>query len=1012
MNYFKRLDLSIGWLVFLITGIVYTLSVEPSASLWDCSEFIATSYKMEVGHPPGAPLFMMINRFFTIFAPGTQYVALMVNMVSVLASAFTVLFLFWTISHLGRRIFNKTKEELTKGQIWAIMGAAAIGSLAYAFTDTFWFSAIEGEVYAQSSLFTALVFWGILKWENEADKPYGNRWLILLAYLMGLSIGVHLLNLLAIPSLVLVFYYRKFPQKSKKGWWKAFGVSILILGGVLYGIIPHSVSLGAWFDRIFVNGFGAPVNFGFAFFFVMLLAVLGFFIYRTHKRGKAVANTILLCVAMMLVGYGTYASVVIRSVANPPMNSNQPSDPYSLLSFLNRDQYGNRPLFRGQYYSSPAIDADRKTTYYYDSVTERYLPQEVLDYSSIKYAPGTTTVFPRMYEERNEAGYKSWVDIKGKKVRYRGETYTIPTFGENLEFFFKYQVNYMYWRYFMWNFVGRQNDLQGDGSILKGNWISGIPFIDALYLGPQDKLPTELKENKGRNTYFFLPFLLGMAGLFFQLSRDRNNFNVVMFLFLMTGLAIILYLNQPPNQPRERDYAYAGSFYAFSIWIGLGVLWVYHMLQKVAIGSDKAKAALATAVSLVVPVILLAQNWDDHTRARRYVARDYGANYLESTLPNAIILPYGDNDTFPLWYNQEVEGVRPDVKVANTSYLQGDWYVAQMEEKTNQAEGIDFTIPRRVYFKDNDYMEIVPLWKDYVPIQTVLEFIANDGKQKQEILDQIPRMTTEIFPANKIAIPVNKENAVRSGIVREEDLDQVVDTIYIELKGRTIDRGKYMTLDMIGTADWSRPIYFTQPYITLRELGLTEYLQQDGMAYRLVPIRTPGTPGGDLGRIDSDYLYNKLMNTFRYGNLQDTTVNADVFVRNTVLSTQLYTTAHRLANRLLDEGDTLRAREVLTHILKEIPPKQIGVDYAFPELVLALYNSGMEEEGKALLEFTKKNGIKYMDYFASLSPAEVRAISRKMEEQLYIIYNLYMIGKAVGHPELVEELKTYTEMVQ
>ncbi len=1013
LSYFKRINLIGGWLVFAVSFIVYLITMEPTASLWDCSEFIATSYKLEVGHPPGAPLFMMLNRIFTMFAPSPSSVAMMVNTASAMASGLTIAFLFWTIAHLAMRLQGKRLDTVTIFESKLSFAAAFIGSLAYAFTYTFWFSAIEGEVYAQSSLFTALVFWAMLRWENEADSPHATRWIILVSYLIGLSIGIHLLNLLAIPALVLVYYYRKVRSRSRLMWWKVFGLSIVILGFVLFGIIGKIPTIGAYFDRVAVNTFGLPVNIGFMLFFLLLLGALGYAIYYTHKKGKVVLNTILLCGTVIIMGYSSYASVVIRSMANPPMNSNAPSDPYQLIALLGREQYGNTPLVTGQYYSSPMVDYDTKKDYYYDSEQKKYIFREIPDAKSIKYAEGTTTLFPRLYSDGYEEQYKSWVRIKGRNVNTKQGVVNIPTFSENLQYFFNYQLNHMYWRYFLWNFVGRQNDIQSDGGVLYGNWMSGIDFIDKMHLGNVDNIPDHLKENRGRNHYYFLPFLLGLAGIFFQLKRDKDNFNIVMFLFLMTGIAIILYLNQTPNQPRERDYAYAGSFYAFSIWIGLGLLWVYDILSKIKqLNSNKIRAIAATAVSLTIPVILLAENWDDHDRRGRYFARDIGVNYLESTLPNSIILPYGDNDSFPLWYNQEVEGVRTDVKISNISYLASDWYTHQMKDRTNDAAPIKLTIPKRVYYKNNDYMRIAELVPEYT-IQELLDFIADNSQTKRNLFTQRYGLEPgeEIIPTRRIAIPVNKENALKSGIVKPEDAHLMVDTIYINLpKGKnSLDRSEYIFLDMLGSADWARPIYVTN-IPTAKKFGLDDYLQQDGIAYRIVPIKTVGR-GYEKGRIDSDYLYDKLMNKFVYGNISDPKVNVDQFIQNSLSASQLRFTFSRLAAQLIKEGDTKRANEVVDRALKEIPHYQLPYDTSSEMLMQNLYDLGRTEEADTLLEEIKDYHLSNLNYYTSFSERYFPVLTRDMQITIYTLGNLYVLGRQNKRDDRVKDLKEYYDMV-
>ena len=1019
MNYFKKSNLILGWVAFAVSALVYLLSMEPTASLWDCSEFIATSYKMEVGHPPGAPLFMMLNRFFSMFAPDTSYVAAMVNATSAIASALTIMFLFWTISHLGRRLLNRSEEELTRGETWAVLGAALVGSLAYAFTDTFWFSAVEGEVYAQSSLFTALVFWAILKWENIADQPHANRWLVLVAYLMGLSIGVHLLNLLAIPAIVFVYYYRMSKERSRLGWWKAFAAAVVILAVVLYVIIPKSVELGAWFDKLFVNSFGLPVNSGLLAFVVLLFAAIGFGVWKTHVKGKVLWNTVLLCVGVMLLGYGTYASVVIRSSVNPPMNSNAPSDPYALLDFLNREQYGNRPLFSGPYYNAPLTDIEYTDGYYYNTETKRY--ETFLKRGKETYDPRFTTLFPRMYSPQYAKEYQSWGGPGGKKVNLgNGETAVVPTFAQNLRYFFTYQLNFMYWRYFLWNFVGRQDDIQSQGELTHGNWMSGITPIDEIYLGPQDNLPQATLDNKGRNHYYFLPFILGLIGIFYQLKRDRNNFTVVMWLFFMTGIAIILYLNQPPLQPRERDYAFAGSFYAFTIWIGLGVLWVYDLLTRKV--SQKVAAVAATAVCASVPVILIAQNWDDHSRANRYVARDFGRNYMNATLPNSIIMPYGDNDTFPLWYVQEVEGVRPDVKVMNLSYLGADWYVEQMRVKSNDAAPVPFTLPKKLYYKVNEVIPVIPQISDSVVVEgkALVDFMKNDSKIKQRTLaearfgDQI----TMYVPARRIGIPVNKENALASGIVAPEDADRMVDTVYLTITGSQMTRADYMLLDLLGNYDWTRPLYVTSPTQSLTVFdGFLDYLQLDGFAYRFVPIRTEvgeevSAATSNIGRINSDYLYDKLMNETRLGNVKDLSVYADSFVNNTFTTAQVRSAYGRLAKQLAAEGDTLRAAEVVRRAAEEMPASQIAHNYTSFNLIEACFQIGETELGRQMLNEFREAMLDELLYLAQFQGQKAQSVRQDLEISLYYLQHLYILAQQTGQADIAEEMEALFRTLQ
>ena len=1001
MNTYKKYNLVFGWLAFAVATICYLLTMEPSASLWDCSEFIATSYKLEVGHPPGAPLFMMIARFFTMFAPSPESAAVMVNTMSALASGFTILFLFWTITMLGLKWFGKKGEELSRGQIWAVTGAGLIGALAYAFTDTFWFSAVEAEVYALSSFFTAVVFWAMLRWEQAADEPRANRWLVLIAYLMGLSIGVHLLNLLAFPAMVFIYYFKKYPTITRKGILGAFGVSLAVVVFVLYVICPWTIRLGAWTDLLFVNSFGLPVNSGMAVYAVLLFALLGWGVWYTYKKQKVVWNTFMLMVTVVVMGYSSYASVIIRSAANPPMNSNDPSNPYGLMRLLNREQYGDRPLVSGHSYAAPPVDYVESTSYYIGD-DGKYQPFTTV--TGVEYPSEFNMLFPRMYNSAHEAGYKEWVDITGRQIPFYNQMFTVPTFGENLEFFFKYQLNFMYWRYFMWNFVGRQNDNHSGGSILDGNWLSGINAIDELYLGPQSDLPDEMANNRARNRYYFLPFILGILGILAQLKKDSRGFAVVMWLFFMTGIAIILYLNQGPNEARERDYAYAGSFYAFSIWIGLGVLWVYNGLLAL-LKKRRVSAVLSTVLCLSVPVILCAQNWDDHTRAHRYLAPDFGKNYLETCLPNAIIMNYGDNDTFPLWYNQEVEGYRTDVRVMNLSYLGGEWYIDQMKIKANDSEAVPFTIPSSKYYGKNEWLQVEDITGNAEWIGDVVEWIKSDhprttytdGRGKQ----------ADFVPTKTILLPVNKENAIAAGILRPEEAHLALDTLELRIKGNSIIRVDMMLLDLLAHFDWKRPLYFTQPH-TLENLGLQDYLQQDGVAYRLVPFKTPYTSQMSVGRIDTEYLYDNLMNKFRFGNLKDPRVNCDYYVRYTVNATQIRNTFARLAVDLAEKGDTVRAAAVVDKILEEIPGFQVPYTYPWVlTLVEACYRAGDAEKANALLEEQAHRLKQRFTYFMRFPDNKKELVLEQMRQDMYVLTDLSRVADVYGQPHIGDGIDAF-----
>ncbi len=1044
MNLFKRWNNIVGWAVFAAAAVVYLLTIEPVSSLWDCSEFIATSYKLEVGHPPGAPLFMMLARLATLFAFGNpDYVGMAVNAMNAIVSAFCILFLFWTITHLARRLVTRDGRELTVPATWAVLGAGAVGALAYTFTDTFWFSAIEGEVYALSSMFTALVVWLMLKWEEEADQPHASRWIVLIAYLMGLSIGVHILNLLTIPALVFIYYFRTVQTVTWRGFFYAMliaGAILLVINGI---IIPYTVYVGAMFDLFFVNTLGLPVNSGMVFFALALIGGLGWASWATHKRGKVLWNVVLLSTTMILVGFSSYASVTIRAAANPPMNSNKPDNPHALLSVLNRDQYGDRPLLYGAYYSAPPADYKEKHVYYLDE-DGKYKPASII--TGYTHAPEFMHLFPRMWNRsKGEKDYKQWAayrtktdyvrddsgelvrDAQGRPLRqevvdfgrkrtfddgYGLQTIVEPTFGENLSYFFNYQLSYMYWRYFLWNFVGRQSDIQPTSTtITDGNWLSGIRPIDELFLGPQDNLPREIAENRGRNTYYFLPFILGLIGLIYQLNRDQRNFSIVMWLFILTGVALVVYLNASPAEVRERDYVYAGSFYAFCIWIGFGVLALRDLFVRISKRNNVAVAAVATAVCMSVPAVLAAQNWDDHDRSGRYMARDIGWNYLMSTLPNSIILNYGDNDTFPLWNNQEVYGVRPDVRIMNTSYLGGEWYIDEMKTRANDAAGVPFSLPKSKYTYNNDWIPVNNRIDRAVEIGQVIDFIRSDDPRTKIALEDGTQ--TDYIPTKRIALPVNKENALAAGIVAEKDRDLMVDTVYINLRKSALDKSQLMILDMLANFDWKRPIYMTQIYI-FQDLGLLDYLQFDGYAYRFVPILTPVDNPWEIGRVDVDYAVPLLRDTFRYGNLADPDVYVDYFLQYNLSASHARDAFARVAKELLRQERPEEAVELLDLGLERLPTSQIRFTdtntYPFLEAYYAAGAMGVEgavEKGDALLEEYAQTLIEYIEYYLRFEGVQGDMVSSIVDDKLEELGDLYYLASYAGRRDIIAQLNAY-----
>lgn len=1004
MKYFKKLNTIIGWAVFAIAATVYLLTMEPSASLWDCAEFISTSYRLEVGHPPGAPLFMMISRLFSMFAPDAQHVAVYINAMSALAAAFTILLLFWSITHLARRLTVKDGTEISKSQTWTILGAGIVGALAYTFTDTFWFSAVEAEVYSLSSLFTAAVIWAMLRWEEVADQPHSNRWLVLIAYLMGLSIGVHILNLLTIPALVFVYYFRKTPKVTLGGVVKATLISGVILVVINSIIIPYTALLAAMFDRLFVNSFGLPINSGGIFFVIAIFILMGWLVWFTHRKGKVLANAIVLCLTVILLGYSSYVSVVIRAAANPPMNSNNPNNPYSLYYLLNRDQYGNRPLLTGVQYSAPPIDAEYANKYYIGDDGKYHKGKVVTGY---KYPSEFKTLLPRMWSSKDShvEAYKTWGNVTGRKISYNGEVYTVPTAVENMRFLFSYQLNFMYWRYFLWNFVGRQSDIQSTGEITDGQWLSGIKFIDELYLGPQDNLPSDMAGNSGRNRYFFLPFILGIIGLIFQLNRDPKNFTVVAWLFFMMGIALVIYFNSAPGEPRERDYVYAGSFYAFSIWIGLGVLCIKEWIARLVKRDNKFTAVAATIICSCIPIVLAAQNWDDHDRSHRYVARDVGYNYLESALPNSIVMNYGDNDTFPLWYNQEVEGVRPDIRVMNLSYLGAGWYIDQMRIRSRESAAVPFSLPRDKYTLTNDYLYVRDLFNGKsVDIKAAMDFVASSDPRT--MVDLTSDMTVDYLPAKVLALPVNKQNAIESGVIKAEDADLMVDTIFIKIDKSSIDKPEMMLLDLLANFDWKRPLYFTQP-VSVMGLGLQNYLQFDGYSYRLVPILTPATSSLEIGRVDADYLYPRLMEQFRYGNIADPRVNVDYFVQYNLSASQARNSFARLARALSKKGDNEKALAVLDAGVRKLPFTQLRHSNQTLPYIEAYYDIGATEKGDILLRDYARNLEEYVNYYIQFTGAKAELVNDVTDEKLTLLTELYRIAQQYGREEIANEIRDF-----
>ena len=1005
MKQYKLLNSLFGWLAFTVAAITYLLTIEPTASFWDCGEFISTAFKLEVGHPPGAALFMILGRLFTMFAGGNvTRIPIMMNSMSALASAFTILFLFWSITHLAKKLLIKN-EEYSLGKTLAIIGAGLVGALAYTFSDSFWFSAVEAEVYASSSLFTAVVFWAILKWESHADDKHANRWLILIAYLMGLSIGVHLLNLLVIPAIVFVYYFKKF-KVTRNGLILTAIISIALLGAVMYGVISGVVVIASWVELFFVNTLGLPYSSGVLFYVIVLIGLIVWGLMYTYKRGKVLANTALLIFTVLIIGYSSVAMIVIRSSANTPLDENDPDNMFSLLSYINREQYGDRPLIYGPTYNAPVTgyEEDGKPTY--TPVNGKYeITNRKVEY---KYDDQFMTIFPRMYstEPDHIKAYEYWGSVKGTPINTqnnKGEATTInkPTFSENLKFFFSFQINQMYIRYFMWNFAGRQNDIQGNGEPTKGNWISGIDFIDSARLGPQESLPDSLKNNKARNTYFFLPLILGLLGLYYQLTRTKRDFTIVALLFFFTGLAIVLYLNQTPYQPRERDYAYAGSFYAFAIWVGLGVVALYEWLSKIP---GTARAVAITGVCLVlVPGVMAKENWNDHDRSGRYTARDFAYNYLNSCEPNAIIFTNGDNDTFPLWYAQEVEGIRTDVRVINLSYLSADWYVEQMHQKAYESDPVPFRFTRDQVLqgkRDVIYLIDDPRLKDYVDLKQAMDFVASDDPQTKKLANYSERI--DYIPTKKFKLDVDTAAVFANGYLPRSEASRIVPQMQWTINRNYITKAGLMTLDLLAQNNWKRPIYFAITVSGDNYMNLDNYLEINGLTYKVVPVKSEAA-NGDVSNINIPFVYDNLMNKFKWGGVNDPKVYLDE--NNLRMLSNFRNSFAKLSESLLNVGKKDSALKVLEKAMEVMPESCVPYNYFAMPFIDLYYRLNKAEKADAIATALFERTEKELTYYFKLNSNQRMLVDNDVRINIRILQQLAMITKQYGKTDLSQKFE-------
>ncbi len=999
MEKYKRFNIIIGWVVFVIASIVYLATIESTTSLWDCGEFIASGYKLEIGHPPGATFFMLMTRLFALFTSNTENVAKMVNALSGLSSSFTILFLFWTITHLTKKIVAPDNNFDT-GKYISIFGSAVVGSLAFTFSDTFWFSAVEAEVYAMSALFTAIVFWAILKWENEAENEHSTRWLILIAYLMGISIGVHLLNLLAIPPIVMVYYFRKYPV-TRKGVFKALLVSILILGVMMYMIIPGVAKVGSGFELFFVNVIGMPYNSGLIVYVLVIVGLIVWGLKYTHKYRQRLANTMILMLSVVLIGYSSYTMIIIRSLADPPMDENNPENIFSLLKYLNREQYGSRPLLHGPYYNAPIID-DKEGDAIYAQVDGKY---EVVGHKTeYIYDPAFTTVFPRMYSREGQdiQRYRSWADITpppkskdGKKAPPEK-----PSFGQNLKFFFSYQLGHMYLRYFMWNFAGRQNDNQGHGGILKGNWISGIKFVDSIFLGNQQKLTEAMKNHPSRNTYYMLPLILGLIGFFFQYNRDNKNFWIVLLLFFFTGIAIILYLNQPPFEPRERDYAYAGSFYAFSIWIGFGVLGIIEILRKKI--PLPLSAIIASVLCLIfVPGVMAKENWDDHDRSGRYTARDHAYNYLNSCAPNGILFTHGDNDTFPLWYAQEVEGIRTDVRVVNLMLLNTPWYIEQMRRKAYESDPLPLSLPRsKTREGTNGVVYINQRIKKHINIDRIVEFVRKEDKDtKINVRGQI----MDYIPAKKFILDVDSAIVMEQNIVDTSLADRIVPNIKWQLNKRYLTKSELMLMDILANNDWKRPLYFVSPSGG-NALGLNDYFELEGYAHQMIPVKT-GRGRMSVGEVNTDVMYNNLMNKYKWGRMNEPDVYLGHYDRRTLYVLRLRHKFARLAEALIKENKRDSAIAVLDKCVELMPQVKLPYRYEILSVASVYYQLDENEKANQIVRDFYLAEYANLQYYLSLDNDRKASIQEELQRSVQLMQSMMMMARNNGQPKVQKEIE-------
>ncbi|MFA8300453.1 MAG: DUF2723 domain-containing protein [Hyphomicrobiales bacterium] len=1011
MRNFKQTNNIIGWIMFIAATLVYILTIEPTVSWWDPGEYILTAYKLEIGHPPGSPTYALLGRFFSLFAFGdTSKVAIAINMLSAVCSGLVIMFLFWIITMITKKIATQHGAQITRSKAIAIFGSGIVGAAAFAVSDSFWFSAVEAESYAVSFFFTTLVFWIALKWENTENEAASLRYLIFICLLIGLALGIHTLNLLSIPAVFFIVYFKKYKKVTFKGFIWTGILSIIFIAVILFGIVPYTVKLSSDFEIFFVNELGLPFNSGTIIWYLIVAIVLIWAIIYTQKKRKRIWNAIVLGITAIMIGFSTFTVIVIRANADPPINENDPENAIALLGYLNREQYGSWPLLKGPYYNAPIVGkVDKGWVYNKDEAKKKYVKVDRrFDY---KYDPSFITMFPRMYSNQRSGHielYKEYGNVKGRPIQYtdpysgKQKIEYVPTFGENLRFFFTYQLGHMYFRYFLWNFAGRQNNIESQGEVNHGNWKSGINFIDAPRIGSQNDLPPSMK-NPGSTAFYFLPLILGLIGLFYHSNKRKNDAWVIFVLFFMTGIAIIIYLNQYPLQPRERDYAYPGSFMAFSMWIGIGVYAIYDYLSKKIKSNKKTIIAIVATVVcfFAVPVIMGSSGWESHNRSGKWAAHDWAVNYLNSCEPNAIIITNGDNDTFPLWYAQEIEGVRTDVRVVNYVLSGGAWYCHQLMRKAYQSDPLPLSLGYKDYQKGTNDQLFVFSQEDSprVELSNVLKFVESDNPQTYQEIDG---KRFNYVPTKKLKLTVNKQAAISSGTVPESKANEIPDVLEWDIKGESLLKNELLLLDIIATNNWERPIYFASPGAAAKVLNLNMYMHQEGMAYRLRPY-----PAVDvipnLGGVDTEISYDLLVNKFRWGFLNKDNVVVDrESMRNSTFVKEAY---RHLANALLIENKKDSAVMVVDKCLEFFPYKKFIYDQYMLPFVEIYYKADAIDKGNEMVLQMFNRYEEDLQYYEELTGRVAQEYDYERQVALAIEQRLYQIAETYKQDEIANKIR-------